>query len=143
LSEYWKFYNPEGVWLLPGAKKGTHLNPCSVEKVFDRALKAAKISKKATVHTLRHSFATHILESGVNLRYVQELLGHKKPETTQIYTHVMRKDLSQIKTPLDKIWDVDTSVIGGSEDEEFSKWSIQLLKEFREGLREVIHEGEI
>jgi site-specific recombinase XerD len=59
------------------------------------------------VHTLRHSFATHLLESGVNLRYVQELLGHKKPETTPISTHVMRKDLVQIKSPLDKLWDIE------------------------------------
>jgi site-specific recombinase XerD len=107
LREYWKFYHPDGVWLFPGAKEGTHLSTRSVEKVFDRALKAAKISKKATVHTLRHSFATHLLESGVNLRYLQELLGHKKPETTQIYTHVMRKDLAQIKSPLDKLWDIE------------------------------------
>jgi site-specific recombinase XerD len=103
LCEYWRTYRPDSKWLFPGAKDGHHLSTRSVEKVFERALKSAKINKKATVHTLRHSFATHLLENGTDLRYIQELLGHKRSETTQIYTHVMRKDLAKIKSPLDRI----------------------------------------
>jgi site-specific recombinase XerD len=66
--------------------------------VGDRELK-----KRLTVHSLRHSFATHLLERGINLRYIQELLSHKSSKTTEIYTHVSTKDLSAIKNPLDNL----------------------------------------
>ena len=59
------------------------------------------ITKTVTPHTLRHSYATHMLEQGIGIRHIQELLGHARPETTMIYTHVTRKDLEQIKSPLD------------------------------------------
>ena len=68
---------------------------------MSRSCKAAGIKKQVTPHVLRHSYATHLLENGVGLRHIQELLGHAKPETTMIYTHVARKDLLEIQSPLD------------------------------------------
>ena len=90
-------------WLFPGAKPGTHLHERSVQKVFTRAYEKAGITKSASVHTLRHSFATHLLESGTDLRYIQELLGHSSPKTTEIYTHVSQKSLGRIQSPLDSL----------------------------------------
>jgi site-specific recombinase XerD len=90
-------------WLFPGARPGTHLHERSVQKVFARAYEKAGIKKAASVHTLRHSFATHLLESGTDLRYIQELLGHSSPKTTEIYTHVSQKSLSRIQSPLDSL----------------------------------------
>ncbi len=75
----------------------------SVRKILKRACLKAGIRKKVTPHVLRHSYATHMLENRVDLRYIQELLGHKKPETTMIYTHVAQKKLSEVKSPLDII----------------------------------------
>ena len=77
----------------------------SVRKVLSVSCERAGVTKKVTPHTLRHSYATHLLENGVDIRYIQELLGHRKTETTMIYTHVARKDLVQIKSPLDIIID--------------------------------------
>ncbi|MDD3722705.1 MAG: tyrosine-type recombinase/integrase [Lutibacter sp.] len=73
----------------------------SIRAFLHQASKLAKITKNVTPHTLRHSYATHLLENGIDLRYIQELLGHAKPETTMIYTHVTKKDLMKIKSPLD------------------------------------------
>lgn len=75
----------------------------SVRAALRRSCKLAGITKKVTPHTLRHSYATHLLENGVDIRYIQELLGHRKTETTMIYTHIQRKDLLKIKSPLDAI----------------------------------------
>lgn len=96
LAEYGK-----SKWLFPGADRDEHITTRTVEKVFSDACREAGIQKSATVHTLRHSFATHLLEGGVDLRYIQELLGHQSSRTTEIYTHVSNKNLSRIKSPLD------------------------------------------
>ncbi len=76
-------------------------SPESVRHFLRKSCKLAKIYKRVTPHTLRHSYATHLLEDGIDLRYIQALLGHSKPETTMIYTHVAKKDLLSITSPLD------------------------------------------
>ena len=73
----------------------------SIRAFLQESCRRAGIKKKVTPHTLRHSYATHMLENGIDLRYIQELLGHSKPETTMIYTHVSRKDILKIESPLD------------------------------------------
>ena len=82
-------------------KEGKPYTAGSVRMALKRACMRADITKKVTPHTLRHSFATHLIENGVGLRQVQDLLGHAKPETTMIYTHVARKDLLSVQSPLD------------------------------------------
>ncbi|WP_373493759.1 tyrosine-type recombinase/integrase [Aquiflexum sp.] len=73
----------------------------SISSFLNKAVKNVGIAKNVTVHTLRHSFATHLLERGTDLRYIQSLLGHESPKTTQIYTHITTKGFDQIKSPLD------------------------------------------
>ncbi len=102
VEEYVRFFEPTR-WLFPGARPRRHLHERSVQHLFARACRKAGIRKHATVHTLRHSFATHLLEKGVNLRYIQELLGHKSPKTTQVYTRVAEGDLARIQSPLDDL----------------------------------------
>jgi len=100
LREYWKLYHPAG-WLFPGSSPSRPISTRSIECIFEKAKLLAGITKAATPHTLRHSFATHLLEAGVDLHHVQLLLGHTSPKTTTIYLHVKRKDLARIISPLD------------------------------------------
>ncbi len=80
-----------------------HVHPTNLQRAIKRATKRGRISKRVTVHTLRHSFATHLLESGYDIRTVQELLGHASVKTTMIYTHLSQKNLMGVKSPLDAI----------------------------------------
>jgi site-specific recombinase XerD len=94
---------PTGPWLFPGSKPGRHLTSRSVQRVVKQAATAAGIAKDVTTHTLRHSFATHLLEGGTNLRVIQVLLGHQSARTTQIYTHVAKSTLESVRSPLDNL----------------------------------------
>jgi len=102
LRENWKKEKPQK-WLFSSWNKERHTTARTVQKIFQNACKKAGINKNVSVHFLRHSFATHLLESGIDLRYIQELLGHKSSKTTEIYTHVSTKNLSAIKNPLDSL----------------------------------------
>ena len=102
LTTYFEDYKPRN-YLFNG-QVGEQYSAESIRKVFKEACMKAGILKNVSPHTLRHSYATHLLESGVDLRYVQELLGHRKPETTMIYTHVTRKKLVSIKSPFDLLF---------------------------------------
>lgn len=99
LLNYLTSYNPQ-VYFVEG-KPAQKYSAESVRSFLKRSCKLAKLTKRVTPHTLRHSYATHLLENGIDLRYIQELLGHAKPETTMIYTHVSKKDLLKIESPLD------------------------------------------
>ena len=101
LREYYQQYQPKK-YLFEGMGGGKY-SARSAQAVLKRAVKQAKIQKNVTLHTLRHSFATHLLENGTDLRYIQTLLGHNSSRTTEIYTHVSTKALRDIRSPLDKI----------------------------------------
>lgn len=101
LDIYLKAYQPDK-WLFEGQKKGTHISTRTIQHVFSQAVERAGINKIVSVHSLRHSFATHLLEQGTDIRLIQELLGHQSPNTTMIYTHVSKTSISQIKNPLDR-----------------------------------------
>ncbi len=101
LRSYYLDYKPKE-YLFNG-EKSLQYSYTSLSKVFRRAVERSGIRKRCTLHTLRHSYATHLLESGVNLRYIQELLGHNSPKTTMIYTHVSSEGSRAIASPIEKI----------------------------------------
>lgn len=102
LREYYSIYKPT-TFLFEGSQKGSCYSEHSLHNVLKQALAKVKIIKPVTLHWLRHSYATHLLESGTDLRYIQELLGHNSSRTTEIYTHVSTKNLQQIKSPFDDL----------------------------------------
>lgn len=101
LRHYYKVYKPKE-YLFEGETGGQY-SVTTIQKVFNKALAASGIRKKATVHSLRHSFATHLLERGTDLRYIQELLGHGSSKTTERYTHITKKGMDNIVSPLDNL----------------------------------------
>jgi integrase/recombinase XerD len=102
LREYYIGYKPK-TWLFEGQNNNTKYDERSLSNVLKQALTKSRISKPVSLHWLRHSYATHLLESGTDLRYIQELLGHSSSKTTEIYTHVSTKSLQQIKSPFDDL----------------------------------------
>lgn len=111
LREWWKVRSRKydhGVplqerWLFPGRRKGLHLTPRQVTRLFHETVEAAGIRKKVTLHALRHSFATHLFDRGVDIRTIQALLGHEKLETTARYTRVATGLITAVESPLDQL----------------------------------------
>lgn len=101
LRSYFLQYKPKE-WIFEG-NKGEQYSTSSIKAILKAALNKTNIKKRVTVHTLRHSFATHLLEAGTDLRYIQSLLGHESSKTTEVYTHITTKGFDQIKNPLDKL----------------------------------------
>jgi site-specific recombinase XerD len=90
-------------WLFPGQPSSRHLSIRSAQHIFEKAVLSAGIIKGTSIHGLRHTFATHLLENGTDIRYIQTLLGHSSLRTTERYTHVSRRSVLSVKSPLDTI----------------------------------------
>ncbi len=103
LRGYWAKARPAGDWLFPGRKAVRPLTPASVRKALDVAARKAKLRKKVNPHLLRHSFATHLLEAGTDIRVIQVLLGHSSIRTTARYTQVSARHIASVTSPLDRI----------------------------------------
>ncbi len=101
LREYYKAFRPV-TWLFEGQTKGPY-DERSLSNVLAQAVAKAKIKKPVTLHWLRHSYATHLLENGTDLRYIQEILGHNSSKTTELYTHVSTKSIRNVKSPFDDL----------------------------------------
>jgi site-specific recombinase XerD len=100
LRLYWKVYKP-AFWLFPNKKKNGHIAADIAQKAYYKAVELSGINRKGGIHSLRHSFATHLLESGANLKQIQMLLGHSSIKTTMKYLHVTQKNLAAVRSPLD------------------------------------------
>ncbi len=103
LREYYRKVRPKGDWLFPGRNPKKHLCRSSIHQALKKAVKKVGIKKKVSMHALRHSFATHLLEHGTDIRFVQVLLGHASIRSTMRYTHVSNAALSQIESPWDRL----------------------------------------
>lgn len=103
LRTYYKLHKPK-LYLFEGPKEGTPYSNSSIQKILKRATKKAGMTKNVTYHMFRHSFATHLLEAGTDIRVIQELLGHSSTKTTEIYTRVSQKMIKNVVSPLDKLY---------------------------------------
>jgi integrase/recombinase XerD len=99
---YWRIYRPTD-WLFPGGTQAGHVSPDTVRQVFSKARDAAGIGRWCTPHTLRHAFATHLLEGGTDIAVIQALLGHASINTTSVYTHVTVDHIKNTESPLDRL----------------------------------------
>jgi site-specific recombinase XerD len=112
LRAYWRQARPSGEYLFPGQKPASHLSDSSVRKVLHLAIRDCGIDKRVTPHVLRHSFATHLLDTGADIRTIQALLGHSSIQTTQIYTHVSPRHIGRVKSPLELLGTPEAKVLG-------------------------------
>jgi site-specific recombinase XerD len=103
LREYYRKVRPKGDWLFPGRNPQKHLSRGSIHQALKIAVKKVGIKKKVSMHSLRHAFATHLLEHGTDIRFVQVLLGHASIRSTMRYTHVSNAALSRIESPWDRL----------------------------------------
>jgi integrase/recombinase XerD len=111
LRDYWVKVKPQE-WLFPGKKPGTHLHPDTLRWAIKTALKTTKLKKRVTPHVLRHSFATHLLEAGNDIRVIQVLLGHSSIRTTARYTQVSARHIASTKSPLDLLGTKNAAALG-------------------------------
>jgi site-specific recombinase XerD len=102
LRSYWRIYKPQG-WMFPGRTAEGHISPDTVRQVFAKAREQAGLGRWCTPHTLRHSFATHLLDAGTDLVVIQALLGHTSVKTTSRYTHVSMELLHKTTSPLERL----------------------------------------
>lgn len=110
LRVYYKVYRPKG-WLFFSKQRHIPMSICSMQKLYRRAKRDAGITKGRGIHTLRHCFATHLLEAGYDVRKIQLLMGHRSLSTTMVYLHVSRSGLSRVKSPLDFMQEVEADSI--------------------------------
>jgi integrase/recombinase XerD len=101
LRAYWKAVKPPKPFLFPGDIPGRPVTPAGVRKALREAVAGLNLGKRVTPHALRHSFATHLLEAGTDLRMIQVLLGHSSIRTTARYTHVSAQHIATVKSPLE------------------------------------------
>ena len=102
LRLYWKSYKPS-LWLFPGLPSDKPISERSIQRIFQESKERAGIKDSASIHCLRHSFATHLLEAGTDLCHIQQLLGHSNIQTTSIYLHLRRMDVLKVVSPLDSL----------------------------------------
>lgn len=102
LRIYWKYFTPHQ-WLFYSRDKNLHMATATAQKIYYRTKKAAKINKGKGIHTLRHCFATHLLEKGIDIYLIKRFLGHKTIQTTMVYLHVVPNRMSEVKSPLDDL----------------------------------------
>ncbi len=112
LREYWRVTRPRGQWLFPGQKTGTYITPDAVRNALRESVKKLDLNKRVTPHILRHSFATHLIETGVDIRTVQVLLGHGSIRSTQFYTRISTAHVARTKSPLDRLGTEEGKVLG-------------------------------